>query len=106
MSFGWSAMTWSLLTTAVSTAVAVNSADTARSQGNKAADQAKANALFNQKQADEANNRANAKSPDTAAAMAANMLAGKSGQSGTMLTGSQGIDPNSLTLGKSTLLGG
>jgi hypothetical protein len=32
--------------------------------------------------------------------------AGKGGASGTMLTGSQGIDPNLLSLGKNTLLGG
>ena len=57
-------------------------------------------------QADEANNRANRKSPDSAAAMASAILSGKAGQSGTMLTGPQGIDPNSLMLGKATLLGG
>jgi hypothetical protein len=38
--------------------------------------------------------------------MAANVLAGKAGQSGTMLTGPQGVDPTQLTLGKQTLLGG
>jgi len=93
----------SLAVGAVSTAY---SADSSRKASNKANDAAKANALENQKQADEANNRANAKTPDSAAAMAANVLAGKAGQSGTMLTGPQGVDPTSLTLGKSTLLGG
>ena len=34
------------------------------------------------------------------------MMAGKAGQSGTMLTGPQGVDPSSLLLGKSSLLGG
>jgi len=31
--------------------------------------------------------------------------AARSSQSGTMLTGPQGVDQNSLTLGKNTLLG-
>ena len=38
--------------------------------------------------------------------LSANMRAGQAGQGSTMLTGSQGIDPSTLTLGKTTLLGG
>lgn len=105
MSFGWSAVTWMAISAAATTAVSAYSADQSRKQGNTANDAAKKNALETQKQADEANNRANAKAPDSAAAMAANVLAGKAGQSGTMLTGPQGVDPASLSLGKSTLLG-
>ncbi len=56
-------------------------------------------------QADQANNRANAKTPDIAAMLSANQGAAKAGASGTMLTGSQGVDPTQLQLGKSTLLG-
>lgn len=70
-----------------------------------AQEQAKQNALKQEKAADEANNRANQKSADTSSALSAAQQAGKSGQSGTMLTGSQGVDPNSLNLGKTTLLG-
>lgn len=57
-------------------------------------------------QADQANNRANSKAPDLAALFGQNVLNAKGGQSGTMLTGAQGVDPNSLLLGKKTLLGG
>lgn len=84
----------------------VYQADQARKSANGAADQAKTNALTTQRQADEANNAANARSPDTAAAKAANILAAQAGNSSTMLTGPQGVNPNSLTLGKTTLLGG
>ena len=68
--------------------------------------QAKANALKAEKQADQDNNRINQKKPDTSAILAAASQAGQGGVAGTMLTGSQGVDPNALSLGKSTLLGG
>ena len=78
---------------------------------NKAADaqkdamaQAQANASMQAKAADEAMNAANRKKPDTLAILEA-AQAGSSGPSGTMLTGPQGIDKNSMSLGKSTLLG-
>ena len=106
MSFGWTAATWlaiSAATVATTTAVTI---DANRKASNTANDQAKANALKTQQASDQANNRANAKSPDSAALMSANMLAAKGGQSGTMLTGPSGIDPGSLTLGKTSLLGG
>lgn len=63
-------------------------------------------AKSNAQQADEANNAANAKSPDVSSMLAANLAAGKQGAAGTMLTGPGGIDPTTLTLGKSSLLGG
>ena len=56
-------------------------------------------------QADQAMNRANGKAPDLASLMGQNVLNAKGGQSGTMLTGPQGVDPNALLLGKKTLLG-
>lgn len=103
MSFGWSAATWAAVAGAtVSAATAVTANDNAR----RAGAQAKTQALATAQQADEANNRANAKTPDSAAAMATAILAGKAGNSGTMLTGPQGIDPTQLTLGKASLLGG
>ena len=87
-------------------AATIKQADTSRRLGNQANDAAKANALKTEQDAERATNRANAKTPDVAAMMAANALAGSSGQSGTMLTGPGGVDPSMLTLGKSTLLGG
>lgn len=103
MSFGWTAGVW---LTIASTATSIYSAQQQRVASSRANDIAKSNALLNQKASDEANNRANAKAPDSAASMASAMLAGRAGQSGTMLTGPQGVDPNLLTLGKNTLLGG
>ena len=109
MSFAWVSAN-ALLLTAVGAGVsataavygAVSSADAARHNSNMAKDAAKVTA----QNTDEANNRATSKAPDSAALMAANVLAGKSGQSGTMLTGPQGVDPSQLTLGKNSLLGG
>lgn len=57
------------------------------------------------KAADEAMNKAGAKRPNTARILDEASQSGKSGASGTMLTGSQGVDPSTLTLGKNTLLG-
>lgn len=68
--------------------------------------QATTNAKNQADQADQANNRANGKLPDVAGLASGNAMSAKGGQSGTMLTGAQGVDPNTLALGKSTLLGG
>ena len=54
--------------------------------------------------ADQANNKANAKSPDIMAMLASNSAKGAAGS--TMLTGPSGVDPSGLMLGKNTLLGG
>lgn len=51
-------------------------------------------------------NRANAKSPDSSSVLARAQQDAQSGGGGTMLTGPTGVDPNSLALGKNTLLGG
>jgi uncharacterized protein HemX len=51
-------------------------------------------------------NKANQRRPDTQAVMADAEMGAAGGQSGTMLTGPQGIDPQQLALGKNTLLGG
>jgi uncharacterized protein HemX len=51
-------------------------------------------------------NRANAKSPDAGAILSAAGQAAKGGPAGTMLTGSTGVNPADLNLGKTTLLGG
>lgn len=53
--------------------------------------------------ADQANNKANAKTPNIAALLAANQSPG--GVGSTMLTGPGGVDTSKLTLGRNTLLG-
>ena len=55
--------------------------------------------------ADEASNKANQKRANPFGALAGAQQAGKGGVSGTMLTGAQGVNPGSLQLGGSTLLG-
>jgi hypothetical protein len=57
------------------------------------------------KMADEANNKANSKRPDAGAMMAAAEQSANSGDMSTMLTGSQGVKPEDLMLGRKTLLG-
>ena len=54
---------------------------------------------------DEANNRANARTPDSSAILSAAQQAAKSGVSGTMLTGPTGVTADQLKLGKTSLLG-
>lgn len=71
----------------------------------RASQQAQANADKQAADADQAMNRANQKKPDTSAILSAAQQSGKSGPSGTMVTGPQGVDPSSLSLGKTTLLG-
>ena len=99
--------------TVIAAVAAVAGAGVAYSNGQeqkKAAEasmnQAKANALKQEKQADQDANRINQKKPDTSAILAAASQAGKGGVAGTMLTSPQGVDPNTLSLGKATLLGG
>lgn len=59
-----------------------------------------------QQRAEQAQNAANAKSPDVAGIMDAASKAAQGGPSGTMLTGPSGVSQADLTLGKNTLLGG
>ena len=105
MSFGWSAATWMAISVATATAASLYSANQAAAGQNRALQQAKKTAAANQLASDEANNKANAKSPDVAALMSANVLNARNGQAGTMLTGPGGLDPSAVTLGKTTLLG-
>lgn len=68
--------------------------------------QAQRNADKAARDADIANNKANAKRPDISSLADQNAMAAKGGVGGTMLTGPGGIDTDSLKLGKNTLLGG
>lgn len=87
-------------------AVAYSNGQEQKKSAQSAQQFAKANADRQAKMADEESNKMNKKSADTAGILAAAQHSGKSGVSGTMLTGPQGVDPNTLALGKSTLLGG
>lgn len=87
------------------TAYSIYSGERAADAQKKAQDEAKANALKQEKAADEATNRANQKKPDTMAILDAASQSSKAGAASTMLTGPMGVDPSALTLGKNTLLG-
>ena len=50
-------------------------------------------------------NQANRKKPDVSSIMQAAGESASGGAAGTMLTGPTGVNPNALSLGKSTLLG-
>lgn len=88
---------------AVSQSYTAHQTQVAQGRANQAAVAA---AKMSQQQADEANNQANARRPDVDSILAANMAAGKQGAAGTMLTGPGGVDPSTLTLGRSSILGG
>ena len=74
-------------------------------EAKKANAQAEKNAADTLAAADQANNKANAKSPNTQNLLDENVQAALGGSGATMLTGSSGIDPASLLLGRNTLLG-
>lgn len=87
---------------------AVSSSNAASDAGKKQEEAIQQNKVASDKQlaqADQDFNRAHQKKPDTSAILSAAQQSGKGGASGTMLTGAQGVDPNQLALGKSTLLG-
>lgn len=67
---------------------------------------AEESALRQESAAQQAQNKAMAKKPDTNAILSAAEQASKTGVGSTMLTGSQGVDPSTLELGKKSLLGG
>lgn len=74
-------------------------------KANKSAtNQAKENARNAQAQADIETNKANQKKTDAQSVLSQQQQAA-GGAGSTMLTGASGIDPNSLKLGKQTLLG-
>lgn len=91
---------------AAATAYSAYSSNQQRQQMKGANYKAEQNAIKQEKQAEQDMNRANQKKPDTMAMLNDAAQKGRAGQSGTMLTGPQGVDPSMLTLGKNTLLGG
>ena len=60
---------------------------------------------LDQEENQEAINKANQKSPDISSILARIGLTSSAGISGTMLTGSGGVNPTGLQLGKNSLLG-
>jgi predicted transcriptional regulator len=91
---------------AVSATSAYVSNKNANARAEEANQQAEQNAKKTADATAQATNKANQKKPDSDALLSANLTNGKAGQASTMLTGAGGIDPNLLTLGKTTLLGG
>lgn len=89
----------------VGTAYTVYSGERAADAQSSAQNEARANAEKQATAADQAQNKANQKKPDTSAILSAAGQAGKAGESGTMLTGPMGVNANQLNLGKNTLLG-
>lgn len=90
----------------VATGYTIYSGERAASAQEDAQKKAKAAAAAQERKADEAMNAANRKQPDTMAILSAAQQAAKGGPSGTMLTGPMGVNPNQLSLGKTSLLGG
>jgi hypothetical protein len=70
-----------------------------------ATEQAESGAFSTERQNQTATNAANMKQPNIADIMARAAQASKGGVGSTMLTGPGGVNPGSLSLGKSTLLG-
>jgi hypothetical protein len=66
---------------------------------------AEQNAVSQARKSDTAQNAANQKTPDIASILQRASQSGKAGMNSTMLTGTSGIDPTQLNLGKTTLLG-
>ena len=69
-------------------------------------EEAKTRAKEAKDQADIEQNRANRKRADVSAIQSKEEQSALTGPAGTMLTGVQGVDPDNLTLGGNTLLGG
>jgi len=108
MSLGLSAATWAAIgaTAAVaSTYVAYDSAKNSAEMQNKQLALAEQTAKKQAEDSDQAINRANQKTPDVQAIMSGSSRDAKGGGGGTMLTGPAGVDPSTLSLSKTTLLG-
>jgi len=84
---------------AASATATVYQGEQARKAQHQAADKAR-------ETADQQFNAANPKRPNSSALADANKMAASGGAGSTMLTSPAGVDPSSLLLGKSTLLGG
>lgn len=84
---------------------AIYTTDVNRKKQNEAQDQAKAQALRQEKLNEEAQNQASQRKADPLSILQAAQQAAKGGVGSTMLTGSAGVSPDLLKLGKTSLLG-
>lgn len=89
-----------------STAYSAYSANQQKQQAKGVAYRAEQDAKKQEKAMEQQLNASMQKRPNARAAMDGAMQTARAGQSGTMLTGPQGVSPSNLTLGKTTLLGG
>ena len=94
----------SLIVSAVGVGTSIYQGNKQDAANRNSANQAKENAKKAQAQADIDTNRANQKQTDAKSVLSQQQQAAV-GSGSTMLTGVGGIDPNSLKLGKQTLLG-
>lgn len=85
---------------------AADKQDEALQQQRQAQAEAKTAAEKQQAVSEQNINRTRQKAPDVGAIQAAAEAGAQGGAAGTMLTGSQGVKKEDLSLGKSTLLGG
>lgn len=98
-------MSGAIVAAAIGAGVSLYQGQQQKRAANDAAAQAQANAAKQEKAAEEATNRANQKKADPTSLLSAAQSANQLGAGSTMLTGTQGVNNNSLNLGKNTLLG-
>lgn len=96
-----------LIVSAISAAYGVYSSNQSQNLQEAAQSRAKKASALQARQQDEANNRANQKTPDVNAILAAAQQSAKGGPSSTLLTGPAGASPGIAGLGGTgSLLGG
>ena len=96
------AVLWPMI---VGGATAVYTSERQASEQRSAQRQANQNAQRAANQAEQDRNRANQRTPNTSALLAAARDRGSTGAGSTFLTGPAGVDPDDLTLGRQSLLG-
>lgn len=106
MSFGISAAAWTAIAAVVGAGYSAYAGNKASDAQTKAQQQNLAAAQQQQATADQQLNKANARAPDTAGITSQLQQNAKGGQGSTLLSGPLGVDQSTLSLGKSTLLGG
>ncbi|MHB1371261.1 MAG: hypothetical protein ACYCW7_13820 [Pseudomonadaceae bacterium] len=94
-----------LVGSAIAAGATIYSSNQQAKSQKKATAQAQANAEQQATAAEQAMNAQNQKRPNTSEILDAATQAGRGGVSGTMLTGSQGVDKNAMALGRNALLG-
>lgn len=85
---------------------AARQASSLAQQQAKQAKDAQARSLNESRAAEQEFNRANRRNPGGGPMASGNQASAAGGNASTMLTGPMGVDPSSLQLGRSTLLGG